>query len=231
MAEIDIRMHPSPQSRELEISGLLFYRRFKRLVDFILAIFFLLLFSPLMLLIGVGVRASSRGPVFYRQERIGKDGRLFYMFKFRTMRNGNNSHVHVEHVQRLIREDTRPDAPGHHSLKLANDARITPFGKLLRKLSLDELPQFINVLLGEMSIVGPRPPLPYEYVLYDGWHKQRLYVLPGITGLWQVTGHNQVSFSEMVQMDLDYIEQMSPWLDFKIMLLTPMEMLRGKGGG
>jgi lipopolysaccharide/colanic/teichoic acid biosynthesis glycosyltransferase len=109
--------------------------------------------------------------------------------------------------------------------------RITGLGKILRSLGLDELPQFINVLRGEMSLVGPRPPMPYEYELYNDWHKQRLSALPGITGLWQVKAHNQVSFDEMVQIDLDYIASMSLWLDLKIILLTPLEMLRVKGGG
>jgi lipopolysaccharide/colanic/teichoic acid biosynthesis glycosyltransferase len=116
-------------------------------------------------------------------------------------------------------------------MKLPNDVRITRPGKLLRLLSLDELPQFINVLRGEMSIVGPRPPLPYEVELYEPWHNQRLAAPPGITGLWQVRAHNQVSFDEMVQIDLEYIKSMSLWLDLKIIVLTPVEMLRGKGGG
>jgi lipopolysaccharide/colanic/teichoic acid biosynthesis glycosyltransferase len=114
---------------------------------------------------------------------------------------------------------------------MKNDSRITGIGRLLRKWGLDELPQFFDVLRGEMSLIGPRPPLPYEYELYDDWHKQRLQVLPGITGLWQVKAHNQVSFEDMVRLDLQYIATMSLWLDLKIMLLTPWEMMRGKGGG
>jgi lipopolysaccharide/colanic/teichoic acid biosynthesis glycosyltransferase len=116
-------------------------------------------------------------------------------------------------------------------LKMGADPRITGMGKYLRKLSLDELPQFFNVLKGQMSIVGPRPPLPYEYEIYEEWHKRRLAVLPGITGLWQVTSHNTVTFDEMVRIDLGYIKSMNLWLDLKIILMTPIEMIRGKGAG
>jgi lipopolysaccharide/colanic/teichoic acid biosynthesis glycosyltransferase len=207
------------------------YPRAKRLFDIALAAIFLIVFSPLILLIGIGIRLHSPGGIFYRQVRIGKDGIPFTMLKFRSMRIGNDSQVHKQHVQRLIREDARPKDLGSRSLKMVRDPRITGLGKILRKLSLDEIPQFINVLRSEMSIVGPRPSMPYEYELYQDWHHGRLRVLPGITGLWQVIAHNQVSFSEMVRIDLDYIESMNLWLDLKIMIMTPIEMLRGKGGG
>jgi lipopolysaccharide/colanic/teichoic acid biosynthesis glycosyltransferase len=207
------------------------YRRLKRVVDVLLIILLLPLISVFMLLIAAAVKLASPGPIFYRQPRIGKDGVPFMMLKFRSMRAGNESRVHREHVQRLIRGNLRPADLGAKSLKLQNDPRVTPLGRLLRTLSLDELPQFINVLRGQMSIVGPRPPLPYEYELYEDWHKQRLAVLPGITGLWQVMAHNQVSFDDMVRMDLAYIESMNLWLDLKIIVLTPLEMLRSNGGG
>jgi lipopolysaccharide/colanic/teichoic acid biosynthesis glycosyltransferase len=180
-------------------------------------------------MIGLAIKLHSPGPVFYRQQRIGKHGRAFDMLKFRSMRVNNDPNFHKQHVQALILNNTKPDQLGQETLKLAADPRITGLGKVLRKLGLDEVPQFINVLRGEMSIVGPRPPLPYEYELYSAWHKQRLAVLPGITGLWQVTAHNKVSFDEMVEIDLNYIKQMNLLLDLRIMLLTPIEMFRAKG--
>jgi lipopolysaccharide/colanic/teichoic acid biosynthesis glycosyltransferase len=207
------------------------YKHIKRVLDIVLAVLLILLFGLLMLLIAAAIKLYSPGPIFFRQVRIGKDGRRFTMHKFRSMHVGNNGEAHIKHMQRLIQENKRPEELGAASLKMKNDSRITGIGRLLRKWGLDELPQFFDVLRGEMSLIGPRPPLPYEYELYDDWHKQRLQVLPGITGLWQVKAHNQVSFEDMVRLDLQYIATMSLWLDLKIMLLTPWEMMRGKGGG
>lgn len=207
------------------------YRYVKYILDIAIALPLIILFGPLMLIIAAGIRFSSPGPVFYRQTRIGKNGKQFVMLKFRSMQVQNNPDLHREYVQKLIRENISPSSVDTPSLKLLKDPRITGVGKYLRKFGIDELPQFINVLRGEMSIVGPRPSLPYEYELYTDWHKQRLSVLPGITGLWQVTAHNTVSFDEMVQIDLNYIQTMSFWQDLKIMILTPVEMLRGKGFG
>ena len=207
------------------------YQALKRAVDVVLTAGLLLLLSVPMLLIAIAIKLHSPGPVFYRQERIGKGGVPFMMLKFRSMRVGNDDPARRKQMQRLIKENLAPQDLGVTSLKIKNDARITGVGKRLRSLGLDELPQLFNVLRGEMSLVGPRPPLPYEYEMYGEWHKQRLRVLPGITGLWQTTAHNLVSFDEMVRIDLFYIESMSFWLDLKIMLQTPAEMLRGKGGG
>lgn len=207
------------------------YRWVKRGVDLALTIALLLLLGPMMLLIAAAIKLHSPGPAFYRQQRIGRDGAQFTMLKFRSMRVSADSQPHRQYVQRLISENIRPDELGAQSLKLQSDPRITGLGKILRGLGLDELPQMINVLRGEMSLVGPRPPLAYEYELYNDWHKQRLQVTPGITGLWQVTAHNQVPFDDMVRIDLAYIESMSLWLDLWIMILTPLEMIRGKGGG
>lgn len=207
------------------------YLPFKRILDLLIALGLILFFGPLMLLIMVGILISSPGPIFYRQTRIGKNGKPFSMFKFRSMQVVNNPDLHREYMQKLIRENTKPGLLGKPSLKLLGDPRITGMGKYLRKFGLDELPQFFNVLRGEMSIVGPRPSLPYEYEVYEEWHKGRLVVLPGITGYWQVLAHNTVAFDEMVQLDLEYIQSMNLWLDLKIMLLTPIEMIRGKGLG
>jgi lipopolysaccharide/colanic/teichoic acid biosynthesis glycosyltransferase len=206
------------------------YRSYlKRVVDLVVAISGLIPLSPLLLLIALAIPLSSPGPVFYRQQRVGKDGKPFAMLKFRTMRAGSSQDSHRLHVEKLIRHNLSPKDLGAESLKLPDDPRITTIGRWLRRLSLDELPQVFNVLRGEMSIVGPRPPLPYEYELYQPWHKQRLSVLPGITGLWQVTAHNLVSFDEMVELDLDYIEHMNLWLDLRIMAMTPLEMFTGAG--
>lgn len=189
------------------------------------------LFGIPMLVLALAVRLTSPGPILFRQQRIGKHGKTYYMLKFRSMRVDADAQMHRDHVRRLIRENTRPGDIVGRTLKLQLDPRVTPLGRVMRALSLDELPQLFNVLHGEMSLVGPRPPLPYEYELYSERAKHRLSVLPGITGYWQVTARNRVSFNEMVQLDLDYISQMSLGLDLWIMLLTPLEMLRGVGAG
>lgn len=227
----DIQADPIAYGRPHPILGMLHYRTLKRPIDIVLACGLLVLFGPLMVLIAIAIKLHSPGPVLYRQQRIGRDGVPFTMLKFRSMRLNNDGDVHRRYMQRLITQNIRPEDLGVQSLKLERDPRITGLGKLLRKIGLDELPQLFNVLRGDMSLVGPRPPLPYEYELYTERHKQRLQVVPGLTGLWQVTAHNLVSFEEMVQLDLDYIETMSLWLDLEIMLSTPKEMLRGKGGG
>jgi lipopolysaccharide/colanic/teichoic acid biosynthesis glycosyltransferase len=207
------------------------YQLIKRILDVMIALGLILLFGLPMLIIALGIRISSPGPIFYRQTRIGKNGKPFSMLKFRSMQIINNPDLHREYVQKLIKENTDPREIGKSSLKIMADPRITGLGKYLRKFSLDELPQFFNVLKGEMSIVGPRPPLPYEYEVYSDWHKQRLAILPGITGMWQAMAHNIVSFDDMVRLDITYIQSMSLWLDLKIMFLTPIEMIRGKGAG
>ncbi len=207
------------------------YAPLKRALDIAVSLGLILFFAPLMLLISIGIRISSPGPILYRQTRIGKGGKPFRMLKFRSMQVVNNPDLHREYVQMLIKQNTDPQALGKASVKLVGDPRITGVGKHLRKFSLDELPQFFNVLRGEMSLVGPRPPLPYEYEVYQDWHKQRMNVSPGITGLWQVKAHNTVAFDDMVRLDIEYIKTMNLWLDLKIMALTPVEMIRGKGSG
>jgi lipopolysaccharide/colanic/teichoic acid biosynthesis glycosyltransferase len=201
----------------------------KPILDYIVAGTLLLITSPLFLIFFLSIKLHSPGPVFFYQERVGKDGKPFRIIKFRSMRVNADSNLHKEYMQNVIQNNMSPAELGKKSLKLdAADPRITHVGKILRSSGLDELPQLINVLRGEMSIVGPRPPIPYEVELYETWHKQRLAVLPGITGLWQVTAHNLVPFDEMVMIDIEYIQKANLWLDLKIMLLTPFEMLRKK---
>jgi lipopolysaccharide/colanic/teichoic acid biosynthesis glycosyltransferase len=236
MKELFLYSQPNALTREAVLPASRDYERLKRLLDLFLSLNFLLVGGLPMLLIALGIKLHSPGPVFYRQKRIGKDGQPFDMLKFRSMRlgsdSGSNCAIHREYVRRLIQDDARPEDLGNGSLKLKGDPRITGLGRLLRRTSLDELPQLLNVLRGEMSIVGPRPPLPYEFELYAEHDKQRLSVLPGMTGLWQVTAHNAVSFSEMVRLDLEYIQKRSLWLDLKIIfILTPIEVLFGKGAG
>jgi lipopolysaccharide/colanic/teichoic acid biosynthesis glycosyltransferase len=196
----------------------------KRAFDAVVATILLLVFSPVLLIAAVLVKLDSPGPVLYRQRRI----------KFRSMRSDTGVDVHRDHVSRLICENLGVEqlrGCETKSLKLEKDPRITRVGRIIRKTSLDELPQLINVLRGEMSLVGPRPPLPYEVALYQDWHRRRLEVLPGITGWWQVKGRNRVSFDEMVSMDLYYIEHASFWLDLHVLLLTPWAALSGRGAG
>lgn len=207
------------------------YQPVKHTLDLIIALAMLFLFGPFMLVIALCIRISSPGPVIYRQLRIGKNGIPFVLYKFRSMQVTNNPDLHREYVQKLIKGNIQPKDLGKDTLKLIGHPRITGLGKYLRKFSIDELPQLFNVVKGDMSIVGPRPPMPYEYEVYAEWHKQRQSVLPGITGLWQVTKHNTVPFDEMVRIDLAYIQTMNFWLDMKIMLLTPFEMIRGRANG
>jgi lipopolysaccharide/colanic/teichoic acid biosynthesis glycosyltransferase len=202
----------------------------KPVLDYFVAAVLLTITSPLFLIFCISIKLHSPGPIFFTQDRVGKDGRLFRILKFRSMRVNADANLHREYMQRVIQSNVSPAELGKKSLKLdAADPRITGLGKVLRTSGLDELPQLINVLRGEMSIVGPRPPIPYEVEIYEAWHKQRLSVLPGITGLWQVTAHNLVPFNEMVKIDIEYIQRANIWLDLKIMLLTPIEMLRKKG--
>lgn len=206
-----------------------YFTLLKPVLDYFVAAILLIITSPLFLIFAIGIKTHSPGPVFYYQRRIGKDGKPFRMIKFRSMRVNADTTPHKEYVQSLIKQNTRPRDLGRDTLKLEADPRITGLGKVLRSFGLDELPQLINVMKGEMSIVGPRPSLDYELEVYEEWHKQRMAVLPGITGVWQVTAHNSVSFNEMVQIDIDYIQKANLWLDLKVMLLTPIEMLKKKG--
>ncbi|HEX5708097.1 MAG TPA: sugar transferase [Pyrinomonadaceae bacterium] len=204
-------------------------RAAKRASDILLAGAALLVLAPVWLAVALLIKLDSRGPVFYRQERVGMDGRLFLFYKFRTMRADSDDRAHREFQRKYIagRDDTNLGARERPVYKMRDDPRITRVGRVLRRLSLDELPQLWNVLRGDMSVVGPRPPIPYEVEAYDLWHRQRLDMKPGLTGLWQVSGRNSLSFEEMVKLDLFYIENWSPLLDLKIILKTLPVMLRG----
>lgn len=203
----------------------------KRGLDVLGSLGLLVLMSPLMVLIAILVKATSRGPVFFRQERIGQRGKPFIMLKFRSMRPDAGNAIHKDYVTWFIKSSGESkDAASTGVFKITNDPRITAIGRILRNTSLDEFPQFINVLRGEMSLVGPRPPLPYEVEQYKPWHLRRvLEAKPGITGLWQVTGRSRTTFDEMVRLDIRYAHTVSLWTDIKILLATPRAVISGKG--
>lgn len=205
----------------------------KRAFDIAIASICLVVLSPFLLLIGVLIKLDSPGSILYRQERLGENGRIFKMYKFRSMRANTSSDLHKKHVTRLIQENlgVQDLSEKTKSLKIETDPRVTRVGKFIRKWSLDELPQLFNVLRGQMSLVGPRPSLPYEVELYKDWHKRRFEAIPGITGLWQVKGRNRVSFDEMVRLDLEYIKCQCFWLDLKILIQTPLAVVSGRGAG
>lgn len=205
----------------------------KRAIDITGSLLALLVSAPLFVLIALAIKLTSKGPVFFRQQRVGQYGKSFTMLKFRSMHVNNDHRVHQKFVTELINNQV-DGCPVNEKeagvYKLRNDRRITRVGKLLRRTSLDELPQFLNVLSGEMSLVGPRPALIYELEAYQTWHRRRiLEAKPGITGLWQVIGRSRVKFDEMVRMDLRYAMSWSPWLDLKILMMTPMAVIRGTG--
>lgn len=201
----------------------------KRCMDIILSLLLIILTAPLFLAISFIIKLTSPGPVFFKQRRMGLNGREFMFLKFRTMYVNNDSQRHQQYVKQLISGgENSAVEPGIYKIK--EDPRVTPFGTFLRKSSLDEIPQFINVLKGDMSLIGPRPPIPYEFEMYDIWHRSRLLSCkPGITGLWQVNGRSATTFDEMVRLDLDYIENWSLWGDIRILFKTPYAVLSGKG--
>jgi len=208
-----------------------FARGTKRISDIIIASLTLALLSPFWLLIALLIRFDSKGPVFYAQERVGMDGRIFVVYKFRTMRVDTDSEIHREYQRKFIAGHAEANVGDAKkpAYKLRDDPRITRVGRVLRRLSLDEVPQLFNVLRGDMSVVGPRPPIPYEVEAYELRHRKRLDMKPGLTGLWQVSGRNRLPFEEMVKLDLFYIENWSLLFDLKIILRTVLVMLRGDG--
>lgn len=207
-------------------------RFIKRISDIATATIALTIVSPLLAIIAVWIKLDSKGKVFFRQERVGMDGRVFLCYKFRSMRQDADEDVHREAYEKNIGGEEAANAGDETAPvygKVKDDPRITRAGRFLRRSSLDELPQLFNVLKGDMSIVGPRPPIPYEVAGYKLWHRKRLDMKPGITGLWQVSGRNRLTFDEMVRTDLFYIENWSLWLDMKIILLTLPAVFRGDG--
>jgi exopolysaccharide biosynthesis polyprenyl glycosylphosphotransferase len=204
-------------------------RVLKRGMDVVVALLILLFTWPFWVLVAILIKLESKGPVFLRQERVGMDGQLFLMIKFRSMKDGEDDQAHRELMNRLIDgEDANQGTPENPIYgKLKDDPRLTKIGSWMRRYSIDEVPQVLNVIAGQMSIVGPRPPIPYEVRAYRDWHRARFHVRPGITGLWQVSGRNRLHFQEMVRLDIFYIENWSPLLDLKIMLKTIPVMLRG----
>jgi exopolysaccharide biosynthesis polyprenyl glycosylphosphotransferase len=198
-------------------------RLFKRSVDLAVSSLLLLFTAPLWLVIAIAIKLESRGPALYRQERVGMDGHIFQIYKFRSMLDDRKiDDAHRAYMARVIKGNgaAKPGAEKEPSYKFVNGDRLTRVGAILRSLSLDELPQVFNVFKGEMSLVGPRPPIPYEVECYETWHRKRLDVKPGLTGLSQVSGRYRLSFQQMAQLDIYYIENWSPWLDLKIILKT-----------
>jgi len=213
----------------------------KRIIDLIVSIIALTIFCPVMLLVALLIRFDSPGPVIFTQKRIGskrikRDGTYYWekteypCYKFRTMVDKADPSIHHTFVHALINHDEQKlsaiQGSNNEVKKIVNDPRVTRLGCFLRRSSLDELPQFWNVLRGEMSVVGPRPAIPYEVEMYKPWYFRRLETKPGITGLWQVGARNSVDFDDMVRIDINYVNKQSFWLDLKIMCKTPLVMFR-----
>jgi lipopolysaccharide/colanic/teichoic acid biosynthesis glycosyltransferase len=204
----------------------------KRGIDILGSLSALILLSPLIILIAAAITLTSRGPILFRQNRLGQYGKSFTFLKFRSMYATNDHTIHEAYVKRFISapSDGGREGESQQLYKISADPRVTRVGRILRRTSLDELPQFFNTLMGQMALVGPRPPIPYEFNSYEMWHRRRLLaVKPGITGLWQVKGRSRVKFNEMVRMDLEYARTWSVWLDLKILLQTPRAVIVGDG--
>jgi lipopolysaccharide/colanic/teichoic acid biosynthesis glycosyltransferase len=233
----DISGRPSNPTLYPDLSSRDSSRRFlnvtKRMMDVVGSAVALIIGMPLFLIISLAIKASSKGPVFFRQQRVGQYGKRFTCLKFRSMHIDNDPSVHKQYVTELIagQAERKPsNRNGEGAYKLTNDERVTRAGALLRRKSLDELPQFLNVLKGDMSLVGPRPAIPYEVAAYQTWHRRRVFeVKPGITGMWQVGGRSRIKFDDMVRLDLRYAKSWSLWLDIKILMCTPRAVLRGEG--
>ncbi len=203
--------------------------RLRRLIDIVLSSLALIMLFPAMLVISLLIRATSPGRAIFSQTRVGYRGRTFLMFKFRTMYQGNDDSLHREYVMRLLTEEEPPDGGEQGLYKLSRDPRVTPVGGFLRRTSLDELPQLLNVLLGEMSLVGPRPALPWEVKHYKPRHHARFLVKPGLTGLWQISGRNVLTMDQALDLDVEYVRRRSVRLDLAILAKTVPVVLSGRG--
>jgi lipopolysaccharide/colanic/teichoic acid biosynthesis glycosyltransferase len=223
----DIKLYPDVEGKAPKLPLIV-----KRLIDILGSAALLLVLAPVLAAIAIAIKLTSKGPVIFKQERLGRLGKGFQCMKFRTMYVNNDERIHREYVQSFIAGKVAEEKKSETEVvyKIQNDPRVTSVGAFLRRTSLDELPQFWNVLMGEMSLVGPRPSLAYEFQAYDLWHRRRvLEVKPGVTGLWQVIGRSRTTFPEMVRMDLRYCQHWSLSLDLKILLATPLAVVRGHG--
>jgi len=228
----EVELHPLPAPDRARSPRLAAYDAVKRGIDIAGSFSLLVMLAPLLMLVAVSMKLRSPGPIFFRQTRIGRLMKPFTMLKFRTMHVNADHAIHQEFVSNLIKAKASGHGAGAgtEAFKLADDPRVTGLGRILRKTSIDELPQLWNVLKGEMSLVGPRPPLPYEVEQYERWHCRRvLEAKPGLTGLWQVEGRSRTTFDEMVRLDLRYARTCSFWTDVKILLATPAAVIVGKG--
>ena len=205
------------------------YQTAKRVMDVILSLLILPFVLPIMILSAIAIRLDSPGPIIFRQERVGKDGRLFILYKFRTIHHGFDDSSHRAFMKAFVKGQAHASGGEKGVYKPIQDREVTRVGSLLRRTSLDELPQIFNVLKGEMSLVGPRPNVPWEVEEYNNWHKRRLAVLPGITGLAQVRGRSAVTFDKIVEYDLEYIAQQSLLLDFQILWRTIWSVILANG--
>ena len=225
----NIKLYPEIQKRENARKVPLAIKRAIDLAGSAAALVFL---SPIFAAVALAIKFSSKGPVLFKQERLGQHGKTFTVLKFRSMRTDCDPRIHQQYVEQFIagQVDGNSETAAKPVFKIQKDPRVTPVGRFIRKASLDELPQFWNVLRGDMSLVGPRPALAYEFRKYEVWHRRRvLEIKPGITGLWQVEGRSRTRFDEMVRLDLKYARAWSVWLDLKILAQTPGAVIQGEG--
>jgi lipopolysaccharide/colanic/teichoic acid biosynthesis glycosyltransferase len=201
----------------------------KRAIDIIGSFVGIIIFSPALIIIPIIIKLTSRGPIFFKQNRVGRNGQTFKMLKFRSMYTNNDASLHKQFMKDFIKNQGAVNSETK-IFKMVKDPRVTPIGKIIRKTSLDEIPQFFNVLFGNMSLVGPRPAIPYETKEYDAWHKRRfLGVKPGITGFWQVYGRSTTAFDAMIRMDIHYCRNWTPAMDLKLLFKTPFSLFTAKG--
>ena len=225
----NIKLYPELEKRE---SARKVPLAIKRCIDLVGSTAALVFLAPVFAAVAVAIKLTSKGPVLFKQARLGQHGKTFTVLKFRPMRTDCDAKIHQQYVEQFIagQVDGKSEKVAKPVFKIQQDPRVTPVGRFIRKTSLDELPQFWNVLCGEMSLVGPRPPVPYEYRAYEVWHRRRvLEIKPGITGLWQVQGRSRTRFDDMVRLDLRYARAWSIWLDLKILAQTPAAVIHGEG--